>query len=362
MTTVTTDPSGGAYGPGEPSVTVSVVICAYTGDRWQLLLEAVRSVEEQTHRPLEIVLSIDHNADLYRRCLAHWSSRRPTDIPLRVIQNRYDGRLGSARNTAAEVVSGDVIAFLDDDAAASPDWLERLTEGYEDPSVMAIGGRPVPDFAADRPEWFPDDFHWVFGCAYTGLPERREPIRHLIGANMSVRRAALVAIGGFHSDNHDDMDLSHRIAHGYGGSALLYDPSAVVRHHVPISRTTWSYFWRRCYLVNRGKIRAFNGMGESANLSAEVEFVCRSMVRNGQGIPKALRSRDLNPVLRFVATLCGILLAALGNADGRARWALGQKAPEITRGMDVSRIGASHREQEDPSTRNLKELNLYAEH
>ena len=97
----------------------------------------------------------------------------------------------------------------------------------------------------------------MFGCHYRGLPESRQPVEHLIGASMSVRTAALRAVGGFHSDDHDDMDLSHRIAAGFGPSAVVYEPRARISHFVPAVRVSWRYFWRRCYTINRSKVRAF---------------------------------------------------------------------------------------------------------
>ena len=88
---------------------------------------------------------------------------------------------------------------------------------YGNELVVAVGGAPMPEFEGARPRWFPFEFDWVFGCAYSGLPEKQAPLARLIGANMSVRRLALAEIGGFHSDNHDDMDMCHRLMHRASG-------------------------------------------------------------------------------------------------------------------------------------------------
>ena len=47
----------------------------------------------------------------------------------------------------------------------------------------------------------------------------------------------------------------------------------------PASRSTWHYFWRRCYFVNQGKVEAFANMQEAAHLSAELAFVARSLTK-----------------------------------------------------------------------------------
>lgn len=300
--------------PNRP--TVSVIICAYTEDRWSLLEDCVASVETQTAVPGEIILCIDHNEELLRRSEQHFVWGRPAGaIPLTVVANKYEGRLGSARNTAAELASGDVLAFLDDDAAAAADWLVRLSAPYNDPSVAAVGGAPLPVFEAQRPRWFPREFDWVFGCAYNGLPSVRAQLAHLIGANMSVRRSALQEIGGFHSDDHDDMDMCLRLA--FARYNVIYEPLAVVSHFVPARRTTWHYFWRRCYFVNLGKVEAFANMQGAAHLGAELAFVGRTMTRGiPAGVHQALRG-DLFGLVRVAAMMVGIMLAGLGHLSGK---------------------------------------------
>lgn len=298
--------------------TVSVIICAYTEDRWSLLEDSIASVEAQTAPPAEIILCIDHNEELLRRCERRFVwGREANAIPLTVVANKYDGHLGSARNTAAEIASGEVLAFLDDDAAATVNWLEQLIAPFSDPGVAAVGGAPLPRFAKQRPRWFPFEFDWVFGCAYNGLPSTRAKLAHLIGANMSVRRSALREVGGFHSDNHDDMDMCHRLA--FAGFDVIYEPLAVVSHFVPAARTTWHYFWRRCYFVNQGKVEAFANMEDAAHLGAEFDFVKRMMTRHLPAeVGQAFRG-DVYGLARAGAMAAGVALAGLGHLSGELR-------------------------------------------
>ena len=90
--------------------TVSVIICAYTERRWSQLKKSVASVEAQTSPPIEIIVCIDHNEGLLRKSEEYFGKRRPAgSIPLFVLANKYDGHLGSARNTGAEFASGEVL-------------------------------------------------------------------------------------------------------------------------------------------------------------------------------------------------------------------------------------------------------------
>jgi GT2 family glycosyltransferase len=313
---------------GAPTATpgpldVSVVICAYTLDRWDLLCASVESVLGQTITPRELFLSIDHNHELFLRCQERWSDRPSGgDIPITVVENKYEGHLGSARTTAAELATGEFIAFLDDDAAADADWLERMLTPFVDPSVIAVGGRPLPVFSLPRPRWFPPEYDWVFGCAYVGLPTITAPIRHVIGAAMSVRRVDLVAIGYFHSDNHDDMDMCHRLLHHSPTSQILFEPSAVVRHYVHPNRLTWKYFWRRCFSVNRGKVKAFRQMGAARNLDAERSFARRTLTNGLTKGGRELLHGDLGGLSRSFVLCLGLALAGLGYAFGTIEWSV----------------------------------------
>lgn len=302
------------------SLSVSVIVCAYTLDRWALLCDAIRSVGAQTYQPLELFLSVDHNRELFERAVREVPPLlAERAIAVRVIENRFDSRLGGARTSAAELATGDVLAFLDDDAAAAPDWLERLVADYADPRAVAVGGAPLPRFESPRPRWFPFECDWIFGCAYRGLPETKGPVEHLIGANMSIRRAALLSWGGFHSDNHDDMDLSLRTAHSFGHDAVVFDPDAVVAHFVPASRLTWDYFWRRCFFVNRGKVAAFRGLAEASNLRAEIRFGLRSLARGLVLEGRAVARGDLYGPVRYGVLVTALALGAAGHLAGRLR-------------------------------------------
>jgi GT2 family glycosyltransferase len=230
-------------------------------------------------------------------------------------------RLGAgwARNSGAEKAKGDVLVFLDDDAAADSSWLEYLLEPYNDPQTVAVGGAPLPLYETGRPSWFPANFDWVFGCAYEGVPKQLAPLGHLIGTNMSVRREVFEQIGGFHSIDFDDLDLCMRVAAQCPAQQILYEPRAIVHHFVPAQRVEWSYFWRRCYHVNRDKVAAFAEMGKAANIRAEREFVLRALTaQTVKDVSDALKG-NWSALTRLGAMFVGMTMAATGHAVGRYR-------------------------------------------
>jgi cellulose synthase/poly-beta-1,6-N-acetylglucosamine synthase-like glycosyltransferase len=315
---------------------VSVIIPAYTLERWELLQEAVASACNQTSPPVEVIVPIDNNEELLRIGQSKWSSAETgTEVPVRVIPSEFphDDRdlsvhvhahgakrrfgAGQARNTAAEQAEGEILAFLDDDAAAEPTWLEELLKPYRDPSVLAVGGAPYPRFETARPGWFPAQFDWVFGCAFEGLPTTTAPFARLIGANMSVRADSLKQVGGFHSIDFDDMDMCHRVAALGGPASVVYTPSSVVRHYVPANRVTWSYFWHRCFYVNREKVKAHRDMGAASSFGPDVAFVLQTLTG---GMLRELRRAfrgDRYAIRRMGAILVGVGSAGFGNVVGR---------------------------------------------
>jgi glycosyltransferase involved in cell wall biosynthesis len=322
-------PEGAGRGDELPNrPTVSVVICAYREDRWSQLKKSVVSVEAQTSPPIEIIVCIDHNEGLLRKSEEYFREKSPAGgVPVIVLANKYNGRLGAARNTGIEFASGEVIVFLDDDAAATADWLERLIAPYDDERVGAVGGKPLPLFEVQRPRWFPYEFDWVFGCAYRGLPLTRGPSKRLIGANMSARRSVLREIGGFHTDHQDDMDMCQRIAHAQ--HRVVYEPLAVVHHFVPAARTTWHYFWKKCYRANYGKVEVFANMRGAASLSAELTFVRRALTTGVLAEMRHVIRGDLYGIARVGAMIAGITAAGLGRLSGQLRLRGSRRVPAI---------------------------------
>ena len=320
-----------------------VVICTYTLARWDLLAQSVESALAQRIAPQRLIIVVDHNQELLERCRQEWTGWRPdSPVEIVVVANQFAGRLGSARNTALLHARADIVAFLDDDAAAAPDWLERLLAVYTTRTgTVALGGAPRPNYGAPRPSWFPPDCDWVFGCHYRLLPDRLAPVRHLIGANMSVRRDAVLAVGGFHADDHDDMDLSHRIAHTYGAAAVCYEPRAEVRHYVAPERLTWSYFWRRCFYVNRSKVGAFADMGEAGNIGAELRFSVGVLLGLGPALAAALSGRP-ERLVQALAAVVGLVLAGCGYVAGRAQLARGRRVEILTTGLSAADVERAH--------------------
>ena len=259
--------------------TISVVICAYTRDRLEVLSEAVDSLRAQTLPPHEIVLVIDHAPELLDAVREFWGD-------LKIVANRERRGLSGARNTGVAAASGEVVAFLDDDAIAAPGWLARLADAYADPKVLGAGGTVRPRWVEGKPGWFPPEFDWVVGCTHSGMPKQLEPVRNLVGANMSFRRQPLLELGGFSHElgrvgtlpvGCEETDLSIRVHQRWPEAEILYDPAAEVEHVVPAGRGRVRYFLDRCRAEGRSKAVLSGMVGSDDGLSSERTYVRRTL-------------------------------------------------------------------------------------
>jgi GT2 family glycosyltransferase len=299
---------------------ISVVICTYTEDRWDDLVSAVTSALAQTTMPKEVIVVVDHCHGLLQRAERQL-------VGVRVVASDGPRGLSGARNQGLQVAEGSIVAFLDDDALAAPDWLARITAGYDDDDVVGVGGEVVPGWSSGRPDWFPEEFDWVVGCSHSGMPKAMVPVRNFVGANMSFRREALEALGGFSSvlgrtgsdaAGCEETELCIRASKWRDGSTLLYDPQARVTHRVPTSRGTWSYFVRRCYAEGRSKavVRALTS--KEAALESERRYL-RTTVPQGlkRALGQAVRGRP-SSALRAAALVAGASTTTIGYLGQRA--------------------------------------------
>jgi len=162
-----------------PPTTLSVVICCYTVRRRDQVLAAVGAALAQVRAGDEVLVVVDHN-DVLR---ADLTATLPLEVL--VLANGFEQGLSGARNTGLHKASGDVVVYLDDDAVLRPDALTAARREFaRGTGVLGIGGAVAADWATGQPpQWFPDEFGWVVGCDYRGLPGDGEEIRNPIGAS-----------------------------------------------------------------------------------------------------------------------------------------------------------------------------------
>lgn len=311
--------------------TVSAIICAYTLDRWTDIVAAVRSIEAQDMQALETVIVADHNPELLARV------RR--ELPGVVAVENVEARgLSGARNSGIAGSRGEILAFLDDDAWAEPSWLGHLVGGYTDAAVIGVGGSIAPAWERGRPRWWPEEFDWVIGCSYRGLPRQTSEVRNMIGANMSFRRKVFERAGTFSHGigrigtrplGGEETELSIRARRAFPGNRVLYEPAARVNHRVPATRGTARYFLNRCYSEGLSKAAIAKLVGAERALASERSYAVRTLSSGAiSDLVDVVRQRDPYGLARAAWIVLGLAATTLGYVVGRlsARWAEGAAA------------------------------------
>jgi glycosyltransferase involved in cell wall biosynthesis len=298
------------------------VVATHSDERWDDVVAAISSIHAQRCPPIEVIVVVDHNEELLNRLLA-------ADLGAMVIPNAGRKGLSGARNTGVASSKGEIVAFLDDDASAEEDWLCRLVAPYVDATVIGVGGSSVPRWDVSKPAWFPDEFAWVVGCSYVGLPTSVRPVRNLIGSNMSFRRDAFRIAGLFTETmgrvgskpvGCEETEFCIRLQHALPGAVLLYEPRATVQHRVRAERGTLQYFFSRCFAEGWSKALVAKSVGSKSALATErryaAEVLPRGVLRSVQAAFRQGDSRHLGAAgaiaAGFGSTLAGYVAGTVG--------------------------------------------------
>ena len=197
---------------------ISVIVCTYNGERWLPgCLEALGRVE---YPNFEVIVVDDGSTDATPAIAGRHD--------VRLIRVEDNGGLSEARNLGMRAATGEIVAYLDDDARPDPAWLHHLARTFSRRPHAAVGGPNIPpeddglvaDCVADSPG---GPIHVLVGD---------ELAEHIPGCNLAVRRQALEAIGGFDPRfwiAGDDVDLCWRLQEE--GHTLGFNPAAIVWHH-----------------------------------------------------------------------------------------------------------------------------------
>jgi glycosyltransferase involved in cell wall biosynthesis len=298
-------------------VKISVVICAYTEERWDDVLAAVASVRAQSLAAHEVILVVDHNPALLGRL-------RPALPDVKVIPNAGPQGLSGGKNTGVAASAGDVVAFLDDDAVAEAGWLSAMASGYDGANVAGVGGLTLPRWDGAVPRWFPEEFAWVVGCTYRGMV--RGPIRNLMGGNASFRREVFDVAGGFRSGigrtasgrplGCEETEFCIRLRQAAPETVLLYDDNAVIWHRVPVERARFAYFRSRCYAEGLSKALVTRSVGVGDGLASERRHALVALPR---GVARGLRAAvtgDPSGLGRAASIVAGLAFTTFGYAAG----------------------------------------------
>jgi GT2 family glycosyltransferase len=219
---------------------VSVVVCTRNGS--QVIRQCLARLLRLEYPDFEVIVVDDGSQDDTARIAGEYD--------VRVITTQWRG-LSHARDTGMKAATGEIVAYIDDDAYPDPHWLQYMAATFMKTKYVGVGG---PNFA-------PPGDGLIAACVANapGNPTHvllsDQQAEHIPGCNMAFRKSALEAIEGFDHQFRiagDDVDVCWRLQQK--GWELGFSPAAFVWHR---RRPSVRAFWRQQY--NYGKAEALLG-------------------------------------------------------------------------------------------------------
>jgi GT2 family glycosyltransferase len=207
---------------------ISVIVCTYNGNR--TIEDCLEGMLRLEYPNFEVIIVNDGSTDATEEIAKRYG--------FRVISTTNHG-LSNARNIGLEAATGEIVAYIDDDAYPDPHWLTYLAAtfmksthaGVGGPNIAPSGDGPIANCIAHAPG----------GPVHVLLSD--EEAEHIPGCNMAFRKATLQQIGGFDPQFRnagDDVDLCWRLQQM--GFTLGFSPAAMVWHH---RRNSVRAYWKQ---------------------------------------------------------------------------------------------------------------------
>lgn len=250
---------------------ISVVVCSYNGA--STIRDTFEGLADLDYPNYEVIIVNDGSTDATAKIAKEY------DVHLISTENRG---LSNARNTGMYEASGEIIAYIDDDAYPDSQWLKYLASAYMNsehggiggPNINPAGDGPIADCVANSPG----------GPLHVLTTD--EIAEHIPGCNMTFRTAALVEINGFdpvYRAAGDDVDVCWRIQQA--GYTIGFHPSAFVWHHC---RNSIKMYWKQQQGYGKAEALLERKWPEKYNVFGHYSWTGRIY---GNGLTHPLKSR-----------------------------------------------------------------------
>ncbi|MBF0570627.1 MAG: glycosyltransferase family 2 protein [Candidatus Omnitrophica bacterium] len=250
--------------------TILASIIIPTFNRCFLLEKTVVSLVNQIfdYDKFEIIVIDNGSTDETKSVVGKLTIEHPQHT-IRYIYDDVPGLL-TGRHRGAKEANSDILCFVDDDIEAAPCWLQAICDDFKDPNVHLVGGKCLPIYDVPPPEW--EKSLWSNNndlkmCLYYSLIDQGDVKKgtdpnYIFGLNFCIRRQVLLNLGGFHPDcipkrlqkYQGDGETGLTMMFAKKGLRAMYDPKALVYHHVTKERLTMEYLESRMF---------YNGVGYS---------------------------------------------------------------------------------------------------
>jgi glycosyltransferase involved in cell wall biosynthesis len=240
---------------------LSIIICSY--NRASYISDALTSLYCQSAglNAFEVIIVDNNSTDNTKEVYTAWRQTN-TNGQFTFISETKQGA-SFARNTGATIAKGEWVCFMDDDAVATPNYVENILKHIQDkPDAVGFGGRIIPKYIPSEPKWMSYYVSSLVGnFDYAPIACAFENGKYPLESNMIVKKSVYDQIGGFNVNlpgvvgtlriGGEGKELFYKIL--ALGHIIYYDPAICVHHVVEVKKLTSEYMYRVASGIGRGE-------------------------------------------------------------------------------------------------------------
>lgn len=261
---------------------ISVIVCTYNREKYLAECLEHLSVQSFDKSQFEILLidnnSSDSTREIVKKCIELYNN-----IQIKYIFEKKAG-LSNARNRGILESRGDLVIFIDDDAYASPNWLETIYGTFQKFDADCVGGKIDLIYEIEKPHWLSEKLELLLTKIDWGntIREIDFPREWIAGANMAFKKnifntklfdPSLGRIGASLLSG-EEIEIMKFIKDT--GGKIIYNPLATVNHIVPKERIELDFFFERNYSGGKSAVIMDSRKGIYNNINSLISILIQA--------------------------------------------------------------------------------------
>jgi glycosyltransferase involved in cell wall biosynthesis len=299
-------------------MTLSIIICSY--NRASYISDALTSLYNQSSEldNFEVIIVDNNSTDNTKEVYAAWRQTNNNGHFTLISETKQGASF--ARNTGAAIAKGQWVCFMDDDAVATPNYVQNILKHiHNKPDAVGFGGRIIPKYIPSEPKWMSYYVSSLVGnFDYAPIACAFENGKYPLESNMIVKKSVYDQIGGFNVNlpgvvgtlriGGEGKELFYKIL--ALGHIIYYDPAICVHHVVEVKKLTSEYMYRVASGIGRGEKTRTLAISKATYLIKVFEYFLKLGAAVILGFKYALQftPSKIWPIIKFrIDALKGLL-------------------------------------------------------